>query len=102
MTTESTQLQSGTKLLRVVEAIAGYAVTGISNKTLAAGLELDAAFITRAMQTLIEIGWARKDESSGLFHPTPRMGQVFVRVLNDFAKAERQREDLKAAFSTHS
>lgn len=102
MSTDTTTMQSGTKLLRVVEALAGYAVTGISNKALAAGLELDNAFITRAMQSLIEFGWARKDESSGLFHPTPRMGQVFVRVLNDFAKAERQREDLKAAFSTHS
>lgn len=101
MSADTTTMQSGTKLLRVVEALAGYAVTGISNKTLAAGLELDNAFITRAMQSLIEFGWARKDESSGLFHPTPRMGQVFVRVLNDFSKAERRLSDLKDAFATN-
>lgn len=102
MSAESSTMQSATKLLRVVEALSGYAVSGVSNKTLGSGLQLDNAFITRAMQTLIEFGWARKDESSGLFHPTPRMGQVFGRVLNDIAKAERQLADVKHSFSINN
>ncbi len=102
MSADTNQLQSGTKLLRVVEALSSYAVSGVSNKTLASGLQLDNAFITRAMQTLIEFGWARKDESSGLFHPSPRMGQVFGRVLNDIAKAERQLADIKHSFSINN
>lgn len=91
---------SGKKLLQVVEALSGCAVKGISNKALASGLGMAAPAISRATEALVEIGWVRKDEASGLFHPTPRMGQIFGRVLNDLAQAQRSLDDLKHSFTT--
>jgi DNA-binding IclR family transcriptional regulator len=95
MSTDTSTLQSATRLLRVVDAVASHTVDGISNKALAAGLACDAAFIHRATSTLIDFGWVRKNPDTGLFHPTVAMAQVFGRVLNDLDKAERRLADLR-------
>ena len=80
---------SAIKVLEVLDALSGYAVTGVSNTALSKQLNLTASAITRAMGVLIEKGWARKDETTGHFHPTPRMGRVFGRVLADLDRAEQ-------------
>ncbi len=80
---------SAIKVLEVLDALSGYAVTGVSNTALSKQLNLTASAITRAMGVLIEKGWARKDETTGHFHPTPRMGRVFGRVLVDLDRAEQ-------------
>ena len=80
---------SAIKVLEVLDALSGYAVTGVSNTALSKQLNLHASAITRAMGVLIEKGWARKDETTGHFHPTPRMGRVFGRVLADPDRAEQ-------------
>lgn len=77
------------KVLEVLDALSGYAVSGVSNTALSRQLNLSASAITRAMGVLIEKGWARKDETTGHFHPTPRMGRVFGRVLADIDRAEQ-------------
>lgn len=87
------------KVLDVLDALAGHAVTGISNTDLARRLQLNPSTVTRAMATLIEKGWARKDEITALFHPTPRMAQVFGRVLADIDRAEQQLADVKNRFT---
>ena len=80
---------SAIKVLEVLDALSGYAVTGVSNTALSKQVNLTASAITRAMGVLIEKGWARKDETTGHFHPTPRMGRVFGRVLADLDRAEQ-------------
>lgn len=92
-------IESALKVLKVLEALSGYAVTGVSNTALAKALGTSPASITHAIDTITEMGWVRKDEASGHFHPTPRMGQVFMRVLSDIAKAEQQVADLKTSFT---
>lgn len=87
------------KVLDVLDALAGHAVKGVSNTTLAQQLKLGASTVTRSMATLIDKGWARKDETTGLFHPTPRMAQVFGRVLADIDRAEQQLADVKNRFT---
>lgn len=89
---------SALKVLDVLEAISGFVVQGASNKALAELCRTDPAAITRATSTLIEKGWVRKDDSTGHFHPTPRMGQVFGRVLTDIGQAEQKLSDLKQSF----
>jgi DNA-binding IclR family transcriptional regulator len=87
------------KVLAVLEALSGHAVGGVSNATLATSLDLVPSCITRAMATLIEKGWARKDETTGKFHPTPRMGRVFMQVLADLDRAQQRLDDLKRSFN---
>ena len=93
---------SAIKVLEVLDALSGYAVTGVSNTTLSKQLNLTASAITRAMGVLIEKGWARKDETTGHFHPTPRMGRVFGRVLADLDRAEQALATIRHNFTrTH-
>ena len=93
---------SAIKVLEVLDALSGYAVTGVSNTALSKHLNLTASAITRAMGVLIEKGWARKDETTGHFHPTPRMGRVFGRVLADLDRAEQALATIRHNFTrTH-
>ena len=87
------------KMLDLLDALSGCAVTGASNGALAKGLELSPSTVTLLVQTLVAKGWARKDAVTGLFHPTPRMARVFGRVLADLDKAEEQIRDLKTSFT---
>ena len=93
---------SAIKVIEVLDALSGYAVTGVSNTALSKQLNLTASAITRAMGVLIEKGWARKDETTGHFHPTPRMGRVFGRVLADLDRAEQALATIRHNFTrTH-
>lgn len=90
---------SALKVLDVLEALSGYAVNGVSNKALAELCRTDAAAITRAVSTLIEKGWARKEEATGHFHPTAQFTRLAFTVLADFQKAEQRLADGKTHFT---
>lgn len=87
------------KVLEVLEALSGYAVSGVSNTALSKQLGMAAPNVTRAIGVLIEKGWARKDESTGHFHPTPLMGRVFGRVLADIDRAEQIVAEMRHNFT---
>lgn len=87
------------KVLNVLDALAGYAVNGVANVVLAEQLGMTTSTVSRAMQVLVDKGWARKNEVTGHYHPTPRMGQVFGRVLMDIARAEQALADVKQNFA---
>ena len=87
------------KVLDALDYIAGFAVTSVSNTTLSKQLGLPPSSTTRAMQMLIDKGWARKDETTGHFHPTPRMGRVFGRVLADLDRAEQVIAEVRHNFT---
>lgn len=90
---------SAGKLLDLLDALSGCAVHGAANGALAKGLYLTPSTVTVLMKTLIAKGWARKDETTGHFHPTAKMGQVFGRVLADIDKAERHIAEIKHNFT---
>lgn len=90
---------SAAKVLDLVEALSGCVVSGASNGTLSKGLGLSPSTVTVLMRTVIEKGWARKDEATGMFHPTPSMGRVFGRVLADISREEQRLADLKHNFT---
>ncbi len=92
-------LSSAAKVLDVIEALSGYAGCGVSHTALAKGLNADPAFITRTMTTLIDKGWATKSETNGMFYPSPRMGQIFGRVLASLDQSVRQMEDIRRNFT---
>lgn len=90
---------SAAKILDIVDALSGCAVNGASNGALAKGLGLTPSTVTVMMRVVVAKGWARKDETTGHFHPTAKMGQVFGRVLADIDKAERHIAEIKHNFT---
>ena len=74
-------------------------MSGVSNTALSRQLNLSASAVTRAINVLEEKGWARKDETTGHFHPTPRMGRVFGRVLADLDRAEQALASIRHNFT---
>lgn len=90
---------SALKVLDVLDALSAYTVSGVSNTALSRQLNLSASAVTRAINVLEEKGWARKDETTGHFHPTPRMGRVFGRVLADLDRAEQALASIRHNFT---
>ncbi len=99
MSRSKSDLPAVEKMLALVDALAGCAVHGASNTALANGLGFSPSNVTVLMRSLITKGWARKDEATGHFHPTAKMGQVFGRVLADIDKAERHIAEIKHNFT---
>lgn len=97
--TEKDDRKSVEKMLDILDALSGCAVNGVSNGALAKGLNLTPSTVCVQMGTLIDKGWARKDEATGHFHPTAKMGQVFGRVLADIDKAEQKIAEIKHNFT---
>ena len=87
------------KVLDVLDALAGHAVNGVGNVALSEQLGMSNSNVTRAVQVLIEKGWAREDEATGRFHPTPRMGHVFAKVLADTTRAKQNLADIEHNFA---
>lgn len=84
------------RVLRVLEALAGYAATGARNADLAASTGASPSNVTRDLALLIQQGWARKSDENGRFYPTPAFARLSFRVLNDFDAAEQQLRDRRA------
>lgn len=56
-------VKSAEKVLKVLKALRGYSLQGISNRDLAEKLDESPSQITRALQTLVSEGLAKKDEN---------------------------------------
>jgi DNA-binding IclR family transcriptional regulator len=94
-----TDRSSAERLLDLVEALAAYPVAGVSNSALAKQLECAPSWVSQRMPVLIKRGWVRKDENTGLFHPTAGMARVFGRVMADINAAEQRLSDIKHSFA---
>ena len=77
---------SGSRILRVLKALRGHALNGISNGELAAALHESPANINRALNTLIE-GLALKLEN-GRFAPGIQLLQIAMAHSNEMARAQ--------------
>lgn len=99
MNVNKDHVSAAMRVLDVLDALSGYAVNGVGNVALSEQLGISNSNVTRAVQVLIEKGWARKDEVTGRFHPTPRMGQVFGKVLTDITRAKQQLADIEHNFA---
>ena len=81
MTTPRTS-DSGARILRVLKALKGYSLTGISNGELAKGLGESPANINRAINTLIAEGLAVKLDN-GRFAPSIALLQIAQAHANE-------------------
>ena len=78
---------SGTRILRVLKALRGHALNGVSNGELASALGESPANINRALNTLIEEGLAMKLEN-GRFAPGIQLLQIAMAHSHEMARAQ--------------
>ena len=78
---------SGSRILRVLKALRGHTLNGISNGELALALEDSRANINRALNTLIEEGLAMKLDN-GRFAPGIQLLQIAVAYSNEMSRAQ--------------
>ncbi|OCG16912.1 helix-turn-helix domain-containing protein [Gilliamella sp. WF3-4] len=67
--------KSGTRILKVLKALKGYTLTGLSNGDIAKMINESPVNVTRALQTLIEEGLVIKLDN-GLFAHSVQMLQI--------------------------
>ncbi|MCT8348853.1 MULTISPECIES: helix-turn-helix domain-containing protein [Photorhabdus] len=78
---------SGTRILRVLKALRGHSLTGLSNGELAELLGESPANINRALNTLIEEGLAQK-LGSGRYAPGMQLLQIAQSFSNEMANTQ--------------
>lgn len=78
---------SGSRILRVLKALRGHALNGVSNGALASALGESPANINRALNTLIEEGLALKLDN-GRFAPGTQLLQIAIAYSNEMSRAQ--------------
>lgn len=78
---------SGSRILRVLKALRGHSLNGISNSELAAALGESPANINRALNTLIEEGLAIKLDT-GRFAPGIQLLQIAMAHSTEMTRAQ--------------
>lgn len=78
---------SGSRILRVLKALRGHSLNGISNGELATALGESPAGINRALNTLIEEGLAIKLDT-GRFAPGIQLLQIAMAHSTEMARAQ--------------
>ena len=91
---------AGTKTLRVLTALSGHTLNGISNSELAKRLNESPATINRCLNTLIEEGYATKLDS-GLFAPGMQLLKVAHRRAKEFTAARQKMDEIEDAISRY-
>ncbi|UUE72523.1 helix-turn-helix domain-containing protein [Pectobacterium aroidearum] len=84
---------SGARILRVLKALRGHTLNGVSNSDLAKALEESPANINRALNTLIEEGLAQKLDN-GRFSLGVQVLQIAVAHSNEMARAQGRIDEL--------
>lgn len=87
------------RALHMMEALAGYAATGATNKDLSEHLQCPPSYVTRTVNVLIIAGWVRRSES-GRFYPTAHFTRMTFRVLADFERLESRVQDMKRSMTS--
>jgi len=84
---------SGQKVLRVLKALKGHSLTGLSNSDLARALDESPATINRCLNTLIAEGLATHLDS-GRYALSVAMLQVAQHHANELARAQSRIDEL--------
>ena len=81
--------ESALRVLRAMIALKGHSLQGLSNGELAQRLGESPANITRAMETLIEVGMATRLDT-GRFAPGIALLQIAQAHANEMAQAQQR------------
>lgn len=87
MTDKTRTSDSGGRVLRVLKALKGHSLTGLSNGELAKALNESPATINRCLNTLIEQGLATRLDT-GRFAPGVALLQIAVAHAQEMDRAQ--------------
>lgn len=87
------------RALRMVECLASDPLRGLTNKDLAAALRCPPSYVTRTAESLIEAGWAIKDESTGRFRIARAAARVGIATLSALDQHEKQLAEVRRNFT---
>lgn len=90
-----------TRTLLVLEALAGYAQRGARNSDLAAATGLTRVHVCRACDALIAHGWARQNQQTSRYYPTPAFARISYVIDREFDRARRELDDRYQAMRGH-
>ncbi|WP_041523618.1 helix-turn-helix domain-containing protein [Gilvimarinus agarilyticus] len=85
--------QSGTRVLRVLDALKGHSLTGVSNGELAKALGESPATVNRVLNTLIEAGFAIRLDN-GRFAHSVKLLQIAQAHANEMARSQSRINEL--------
>ncbi len=91
---------SASRVLRVLNALRGQTLTGLSNSELAKALGESPANITRYMDTLIEAGFATR-LPTGRFAPSIGFLQYAMATADELNRAMARITEIQARISAH-
>lgn len=87
------------RLLKIILALFGDVVVGVSPSALAKSVGCSAPVITRDLDNLATAGIAERDEATGMWRLTPSLPQQAIKVWTAIDRAERRIEESKKRFS---
>lgn len=87
------------RALQMVECLAAEPLRGLTNKDIAAALRVPPSYVTRTAASLIEAGWAIKDESTGRFRIGRTAARVGIKTLSALDQAEKQLAEVRRNFT---
>ncbi|NWO05349.1 MAG: helix-turn-helix domain-containing protein [Alteromonadaceae bacterium] len=85
--------RSGAKCLKVLFALSGHSITGLSNTELSKALGESPATINRCLNTLVAEGAAIKLET-GRYAQSIRVLQIAVRHQQEIGKAQQRMDEI--------
>lgn len=89
------------RALDMLELLTGSLPNGMSNKAIAAALQVDASMVTRTVATLIAKGWAERTPND-LFRITPQFSRLTFKVLHGFEANSTQVDNMKRNYTLHA
>ena len=79
-------------VLNILELLTQHPITGLRNVDIAKALDVGAVSVVRAVNVLLQKGWARKSEDERIY-PTSHFTRLTFNVLREFDNAERKLKD---------
>lgn len=92
-------VKSAEKVLKVLYALRGHYIFGLSNKQLAEKLNESPSSITRALQTLEADGWAEKRES-GNYAPSIKAVRFSTSCKEEYDRVQARITEYKQHLET--
>lgn len=99
MATKSTP--SVLKVFRVLDVLVCHFANGLSNAELAKATGLSSSFITRAIVTLEEAGYAERIPGSERIRPSHRFAQRAVSIMHSLDSARARLDESHSRLTTH-
>lgn len=86
------------RALDMLELLCGSLPNGLSNKAMAAALQIPAPMVTRTVATLITKGWVERTPADW-FRITTRFSRLAFKVLDGFEANSTQTADMKRNYT---